>query len=194
MSRKSSSDNLPTIIIDTREQKPYLFRANANLAGAVRQKLDYGDYSVAGIEHIICIERKQDVDELCNNLGRNRARFIRELERMQASKLRYIVVEDYWSSVFRPKRSKMNPKSIFESIMAFSTKYGVHFIFAGNRKMAQRIVRGLLLKAYKYREEMDVCPTDSESLQTGVRVDAEPSTEESAKKSTTRRTRRRKGS
>ena len=43
------------IIVDTREQKPWDFNDNFNTTKA---KLDTGDYSIEGLEHILCIERK----------------------------------------------------------------------------------------------------------------------------------------
>lgn len=147
---------LPIIIIDTREREPFKYRAGGSVAQVVHEKLDHGDYGLKGYEHLITIERKAKVDELAGNLGKHRKRFMRELERMQSCRRRYIVVEDHWSSIFKKNRhSRMHPNAIFESIMALSVKYGVSVIFAGSRKQAHKIVRSLLLKAFKYREELD---------------------------------------
>ena len=52
------------IIVDTREQQPWSFDFN-EIAVA---KLDTGDYSVAGLEEILCIERKKSVSEIANNI------------------------------------------------------------------------------------------------------------------------------
>lgn len=144
---------LPVIIIDSREKSPYKFNKCKTCDGAEVAKLDYGDYQLKGLPDLIAIERKKNVVELCGNLGKQRERFERELQRMQAAKFRFIVVEDYWSSIFRLKYSRVHPNALFESIMALELKYGVHFIFAGNRAMAHKITRSLLLKAYKYRNE-----------------------------------------
>lgn len=151
----NAAKELPIIVVDTRERDPFKYRAGKSVAGIVHEKLDHGDYSLKGYEYLITIERKAKVDELAGNLGKHRARFIRELERMQSCRRRYIVVEDHWSSIFKTKRhSRMHPNAIFESIMALSVKYGVSVIFAGTRKQAHKIVRSLLLKAFKYREEL----------------------------------------
>ena len=148
----------PTIIIDSREKDPFRFRASASLEKAEVAKLDAGDYAIKGMEDLITIERKQSVTELAGNFGRNRDRFEREMDRMQSIKFKYVVVEDHWSSLNGKlvKYSKMSAKAVFESITTFALKYGVHFIFAGNKKQAQAITRSLLIRAYKLRMDGEV--------------------------------------
>jgi ERCC4-type nuclease len=145
---------LPLIIIDQREQEPYSFRRSKNcLGGVCGFRLMYGDYQLFGYPDLIAIERKHNVTELCGNLGKNRKRFERELERMQNAQFRYVIVEDYWSSIWRAKYTRMHPNAIFQSIIALELKYGVHFTFTGNRKIAHQLTRSLLLKAHKYCAE-----------------------------------------
>jgi ERCC4-type nuclease len=148
----------PTIIVDSREKEPFRFRASATLAGTEVAKLDAGDYAIKDMEDLISIERKQSVTELAGNFGRNRDRFEREMERMQSTKFRYVIVEDHWSSLNGKlvKYSKMSAKAVFESITTFELKYGIHFIFAGNKKQAQAITRSLLIRAYKLRMDGEV--------------------------------------
>lgn len=52
--------------MDSREQYPYAF------GGAEVRKLDYGDYTLAGKENEIFIERKASVAELAGNLTTKR--------------------------------------------------------------------------------------------------------------------------
>jgi len=148
----------PVFIIDSREKQPFRFRASASLEGTEVAKLDAGDYAVKGHEDLIAVERKQSATELAGNFGRNRARFEKEFERMQSVKFKYVIVEDHWSSVMGRsiKNSKMPAKAVFESITSFALKYGVHFIFAGNKKQAQAITRSLLIRAYKLRMDGEV--------------------------------------
>ena len=149
-------DDLPVILKDSREKDDhgYNFIASANCAGMEVIKLDYGDYAIKGHLNLITIERKKTVTELCLNLGKNRNRFIAEIERMVRAgcKRKYVVVEDYYSSIFNQRFSKIPPNTLLESINSLSLKYNIHFIFAGNKAMAHKIVRSLLLKAYKYRD------------------------------------------
>jgi ERCC4-type nuclease len=138
-----------TVIVDTREQKPYLFKRCGNIERCVRKKLDHGDYQIDNLPNLITIERKKDVNELILNLTKHRKRFIAELERMQSSKYRFVIVEDYWSSIWKSSFSKASPNSIFGSIVAFEIRYGVHFVFCGNRRFAMSMTRQLLTRAYK---------------------------------------------
>ncbi len=150
-----SDKELPTIVIDSREQMPYDFKPGKSIELVIHKKLDHGDYGIEGHEDLITIERKKSADELSANVGKHRKRFIRELERMQSSARRYIVVEDHWSSIYKKNRyAKIPPNAVFESILALSMKYNVSIIFAGSRKMAHKIVRSLLIRAFLYREEI----------------------------------------
>ena len=146
---------LPTIIKDTREHEGYgyNFRASSNCAGMIVEKLDTGDYAIKDYLDLIVIERKKSIIEMCNNFGKKRKQFENELKRMENIKFKYIVVEDYWSSIKHPKFTTLKYNMILGSIISFELKYGVHFIFAGNKNMAQDITRSLLIKAWKYRQE-----------------------------------------
>lgn len=151
----NAMQELPVIIRDSREKQDYgfNFRKSKNCAGMIVQKLDFGDYAIQGHENLIVIERKQSVTELCGNLGKNRERFIRELERMNAAecKFKYVIIEDYYSSIDKQKYTRMRPNAIFQSIMSFEIKYGVHFVFAGGHARAHEITRSLLLWAHRYK-------------------------------------------
>jgi hypothetical protein len=144
-----SDDGRPYIAIDTREQHPYIFRPNKRLAGTVDVKLDYGDYQIYNRPDLIAIERKNSVTEIAGNLGKHRNRFVKELERMQSCKYRYVIIEDYFSSIFRHGYSQMKPAQIIGSITTFWIRYNTPFIFAGSRSYAQNLTRDLLIKAYE---------------------------------------------
>ena len=70
-----------TVIIDTREQEPYGF--NPRLVTPVRRALPAGDYSVAGLEQTVAVERKT-LDDFVGTVMRARGRFYRELRRLGA--------------------------------------------------------------------------------------------------------------
>ena len=69
---------LPRLIVDTREQTPLTFTH----LDAVRGTLATGDYSVDGLQSRFAVERKS-VPDLVGSLTQERARFMRELERMR---------------------------------------------------------------------------------------------------------------
>jgi ERCC4-type nuclease len=82
------------ILKDTREQHPWEF---ANAGGASLASLKTGDYTLEGLEDKVCIERKGCVEEFAGNLGRDWARFERELGRMEGFQHAFIICEfPFW--------------------------------------------------------------------------------------------------
>lgn len=81
------------VIKDTREQEGWFFRPFGNCVGMEQRKLDTGDYSIVGLEDKICVERKGCVEELALNLGQDKARFFREIERMAEFPHKFIICE-----------------------------------------------------------------------------------------------------
>src|SRR5687768_15410332 len=72
----------PTVLVDTREQLPFDFSLFPNWIGtSLRYKLDAGDYSILGMEHLLALERKSLTD-LITTLMQNRAVFFNSCERL----------------------------------------------------------------------------------------------------------------
>lgn len=156
MAKKKNEHPPFKIIRDSREKKGngWNFRASANCAGMEIRKLDTGDYSIDGLEHLIMIERKS-IPDLWHSLVQDRERFMREMDRAKLIPARYIVVEgdlkDLLSGIFY---SKVSPEFILASIVSLQIKYGVHVIFTSKRTdISQRYVRELLKKLYEYCKE-----------------------------------------
>jgi ERCC4-type nuclease len=146
--KKPSIQNF-TIIIDTREQRPYTFQnIKPEPPETIIQGLKTGDYSLAGLESCICVERKSMID-LFGSVGKGRARFEREMERMSKFDYSALVIESDLSSIFvnPPARSKMNPKAVFRTIISWSVKYHVCVFPLWNRESAERTTY-LILKKY----------------------------------------------
>ena len=70
----SSSQALVTLIADTREQEPFSF--DSRLVVVERRALPAGDYSVAGMEGVVAVERKT-LDDFVSTVIHQRARFLR---------------------------------------------------------------------------------------------------------------------
>ena len=62
------------IIRDTREKPEFgfFYEEDEYCAGTVKAKLDYGDYSIEGLQSRIAIERKESVSEIANNFTEDR--------------------------------------------------------------------------------------------------------------------------
>ena len=137
-----------TIVIDTREQRPYTFagiRADKAEGGGVlavatrRGTLASGDYSLDGHTARVAVERKSKTD-LWGTLGKGRERFVRELERLNAMDAALVLVEDQLSDVLGkpPAYSRQNPKAIFRTILAFWVRFPrVSWAFVPGREFAE---------------------------------------------------------
>lgn len=131
------------IVTDTREQLNLDFTGFKDVE-VVRTKLDAGDYSLVGYESLITFERKS-VQDLVGTLIGGHERFLRELERMQNYKERYILVEHspailYSYCVKHGWENKFN--TIIQSLLAYAYHYSVRVRFCKDREdMAKYIVK-----------------------------------------------------
>ena len=135
----------PTILIDTREQTPLVFR---NLPSKVAS-LPTGDYSVAGLESLISIERKS-LPDLCAVVGRERPRFLAELQRLRAYRFRCLLVEATATDLLRGGwRSKVTPAAVAGSLMAWQAQYGLPVLLAADHEIAATLVEKYLYQCVR---------------------------------------------
>lgn len=134
---------MTTIICDTREQNSLSFRGFRGVE-TVRSGLKTGDYSVLGYEDQITFERKS-VQDLVGTLISGHQRFLKEMERMQTFKAKYILVEHTPAVLFRycmkhGWEKKFN--TIIQSLLAYAHHYQVRVRFCKDREdMANYIVK-----------------------------------------------------
>lgn len=152
------------IVIDTREQNPYAFAripADAYQGEgllAIRTEvrtLRSGDYSLAGYEHRVAVERKSKQD-LFGTVGQGRDRFERELVRLNGMQFAAVVVEAEWSEVMGdpPPHTQLQPKTIFRSVLAWQQRYPrVHWHFWPTRRAAEIVTFRVLERFWKERME-----------------------------------------
>ena len=130
-----------TILIDSREQRPWRFAKSNTVNGA----LPYGDYSVVGLEHLIAIERKS-LPDLLGSLTQGRDRFETELKRARSLHKFFIIVEcrpeDLLVESFGDL-SRAHPRSIWGTICVWSTRYHP-ILFGGNREQSAALAEGIL--------------------------------------------------
>ena len=132
------------IIIDTREQEPVTFRHEKMNATTALGTLAVGDYSLAGLEDKVAVERKS-LSDLVMCLGRERERFERELARGAALDAFAVVCEGSWLELAQGEyRSRLNPHAACQSVLAFAGRYRVPFLFAGSRSAAEYMAWGFL--------------------------------------------------
>jgi len=137
----------PTIIVDTREQEPYEFPPS--LVSLEKRALPAGDYSLAGLECEIAVERKS-LDDFVHTVIRERDRFRNELKILQTYPCACVVVEANLDDVFTGDyRSGAHPNSILGATLSIIVDYGIPVYFCSNRQIARRFVMEFLLRYYQ---------------------------------------------
>lgn len=131
---------LPTVLIDSREQRPLRIEAFPTRTAT----LPTADYSILGFEGPEClgfaVERKS-LDDLAGSLGRERDRFMREVERLRTYRFSAILIEGWRQDVEAHRyRSEMAPAAILESLSAIETRTPIKVAFAGDASGAARIL------------------------------------------------------
>lgn len=135
-----------TAIVDTREQRPLDLSPLRIVAGT----LATGDYSVAGLENIIAVERKS-LDDLLGCVGTDRDRFDREVQRLLAYPVRALVVETTWPVIEHGGwRSKVPPAAALGSLLGWVAA-GLPVIMAHDHGRAGLYVSRLLFIAARRR-------------------------------------------
>lgn len=145
----------PVVLVDTREQTPFNFDAFENwIAGSRAATLTTGDYSIEGMETLICLERKS-LNDLVSTLMHQRERFLRELERMAEFRHRAILVEASYEDVKSPysftKDVMAHPNGVSGSLDAIEAKFGIPIIYTSkNKALAQEKAASWLSKTFTY--------------------------------------------
>lgn len=133
-----------TVAVDTREQHPYRF-PSSELCG-----LKTGDYSIVGLQDRITVERKRR-EEMFAMAGRERARFERELKRMQSFDYAAIVIEASLPDLLHDSAfSIVSPKAVVASLVSWSVRYGVHVFYAGDRPHGNALTLKILEKFWRH--------------------------------------------
>lgn len=147
------------ILQDTREQRPWQFEIYDQCQAQQVVTLKTGDYTVKGLEDIVCIERKRTTGEIALNLGKKAKAFEAEMQRMSKYEYAYIICEfsantliAYPSGSGIPKKQwsklRMNGKFMHKRLMEWCEKYGVECIFCNNKYEAELKTLEILYDRY----------------------------------------------
>ena len=141
----------PTLIVDTREQNPFPFsRFRGWFAGIKHKALKVGDYSVAGLEDIVTVERK-DLPDLIHSFTSDRAVFVERLRKMSRYPHRLLVVTAALSEVKSPYGgTSINPNRITQSLVATLSGLSVPFLCVETHDLGAEIVASYLYQVHLY--------------------------------------------
>lgn len=135
------------VVVDNREQRPYLF--DVSVVSVQRGTLTAGDYSLVGFESSVGIERKS-LDDFVNTVIHDRARFAAELEKLRSYDFAAIAIEANVEDVIKHRySSQAKPASVLGAWFSLITDYRIPAYFLGNRQLAQHAVQGLLVRYYR---------------------------------------------
>lgn len=144
----------PVVLVDTREQAPFDFRAFPNwIAGEKKVALAAGDYSIEGMESLIALERKS-LNDLLATLVHSRPRFFRECERLACYPYRALIIEASYEvikSEYGDLWSEAHPNGISGSLDALEAKFGIPVIYTSTYKpLAEEKAASWLTKHFTY--------------------------------------------
>lgn len=145
----------PVALVDTREQDPLnLARFDNWIASEQRATLPVGDYSVAGMEHLLAMERKS-LNDLVSTLMHNRERFFRMCEKLALYPYRCILVEASYEDVKSPysftSDVKAHPNGVSGSLDAVEAKWNIPVIYTSQIKaLAEEKAASWLSKQFVY--------------------------------------------
>lgn len=153
-----SQEIIYDVLRDTREQQGWTFSRSKAVLSITDTKLDTGDYTITGMEKLLCIERKASTSEIANNICQKR--FFAELDRMITIPHRFIICEfllkdvlDFPRNSGIPERQvkfiKVTPQFMLKSLCDIEVKYGVSVIYAGNPQCAETVADNLMRRVYE---------------------------------------------
>lgn len=119
------------ILIDQQEKAPWRFDCQTKV-----KHLETGDYSLPGFESVLIVERK-NLSDLVKTVITDWQRFARQLRRMSAADVAYIVCEASVTALMEHKYSgDILPESVRGKLNAIQLDFGISTIFLDNREIA----------------------------------------------------------
>ena len=145
------------IIVDTREKPRAIVRILAEFdrrgVEYVRRKLNFADYADPDRLPGPVIDRKQNLNEVASNVTVDRKRFVREIERCNASGCRMIVLVEHSNRIRRledvigwknPRLKEslyaVSGERLYKIMKAMEGYYGIRWEFCNKQSTGRRII------------------------------------------------------
>ena len=140
-----------TVVVDTREQNPFDFaRFEGWFEGIENKALKLGDYSVAGLEDLCVVERK-DLPDLVHSLTVERSVFVNRLKLMSAYPYRLLVITTALGQIKSPyPYSTANPNRVFQSLVALLAGLNLPFLCTDTHELGEEAVASYLYQIHLY--------------------------------------------
>ncbi|MGA3295584.1 MAG: ERCC4 domain-containing protein [Candidatus Acidiferrales bacterium] len=140
-----------TVLVDTREQNPFNFsRFKGWFAGIEKKALPLGDYSIAGLEDVCVVERK-DLSDLVHSCTVERTAFINRLRLMARNPLRLLVVTSTLSQVKSAyAHASVDPNRTTQFLVAVLAGLQVPFVCSETHELGEELVGLYLYQVHLY--------------------------------------------
>ncbi len=155
------------LLVDTRERNPFDFsRLEGWFAGIERKALKLGDYSIAGLENVCVVERK-DLPDLVYSFTVERSVFVNRLKQMSRYPHRLLVITAALSQVKSGySHSMANPNRIFQSLIALLAGINVPFLCTETHELGRKpwpptCTRSISITGWKATTTADSWPTET---------------------------------
>jgi len=144
------------VAVDSREQLPYSWGREGVQCRTVT--LEAGDYSIIGMERVVCVERKSFADfysclteprQRNGTVKHGRERFENDLHRMSQCRYPLVVIEATMSDLLRrftyvasggvEKQSQLDPLVAQNSWLSWQARYRIPMPLCGERSAASRM-------------------------------------------------------
>jgi ERCC4-type nuclease len=141
----------PIFLVDTREQNPFDFsRFEGWFAGIQKKPLKLGDYSVAGLEDVCVVERK-DLPDLIHSLTAERSVFVNRLRLMSRYPHRLLVITAALSQVKSTYPfAGTHPNRVTQSLIAMLAGLQVPFLCTETHELGEELVASYLYQVHLY--------------------------------------------
>jgi len=141
----------PVVLVGTREQNPLDFSRFAGwFAGIERKALKLGDYSIAGLEDLCVVERK-DLSDLVHSCTTDRSVFIKRLRQMVQYPHCLLLITSTLSQIKSShSHAGVNPNRITQSLIAMLAGLQLPFLRSETHELGEELVASNLYQVHLY--------------------------------------------
>lgn len=144
------------LVIDTREKQPYTFACPT-----LRQALPAGDYSVAGHQGDVAVERKS-LPDFVHTVVHDTRRFDAELDKLAVMKSACVVIEADLDRVLRGAHAselrRVAPPALLGAALSIHYRWSVPVFWCGSRPAACHFTEQFLRMYVRTLYGENACP------------------------------------
>lgn len=122
--------------------------------------LKTGDYTIVGMENLVCVERKSFSD-LYSTLSDRRELFEEEHRRMADMTFACVMIEADWEMILYspPDGRQLLPKTVLRTAISWQIRYGIPWFTMGSKRLAEVTTFRILEKFWKEHQQKTKGPS-----------------------------------